>query len=102
MICPVNAMPSVRSESTQPDIQVNWRGYLNAPNKIPWVHEDGHDADHEVGTPKCSAEIPADGLLMIQILQTGEDLVGEGTSTKPTMPVTISGTEARDVPLPNT
>src|SRR4029077_17156717 len=40
-------------------------------------HMYGHDTDHEVGTPKMQpAQIPAEGLLIIQILQTGKRLIG--------------------------
>src|SRR5215475_2107282 len=40
---------------------------------------DDHDTDHEVGAPKMQcAEIPAEGLIKIQILQTGVSLIGGG------------------------
>src|SRR5215813_5438757 len=42
-----------------------------------------HDTDHEVGAPKMQcAEIPAEGLLKIQILQTGVSLIGGGHVNK--------------------
>src|SRR5262245_14190994 len=38
---------------------------------------DDHDTDHEVGAPKMQrAEIPAEGLLKIQILKAGVSLIG--------------------------
>src|SRR5262245_2868333 len=38
-----------------------------------------HDTDHEVGAPKMQcAEIPAQGLIKIQILQTGVSLISGG------------------------
>src|SRR5215813_584535 len=40
---------------------------------------DDHDTDHEVGAPKMQcAEIPAEGLIKIQILQTGVSLISGG------------------------
>src|SRR5262249_42012021 len=42
-------------------------------------HMDDHDTDHEVGAPKMQcAEIPAQGLLKIQILKAGVSLIGGG------------------------
>src|SRR5215471_5304159 len=40
---------------------------------------DDHDTDHEIGAPKMQcAEIPAEGLIKIQILQTGVSLISGG------------------------